>query len=952
MPILPDDPRLTAFALGELGDADRAEVEALLSEEPDSRTFVAEIQATARLLEEQLRAETAPGLAAEHHMAIASRLEAPKNEAVHRPARRRWAEMAVAALLLGIAVTLIVPALWSTPPPREQLALLNDHRVVPTTAAAANPQEPQVSGRVATATTSTAGSRGTIIDEAVDRLPARSPVTRVDGSKLAPTLPSGRYFADGVEPASGTGPSPADPQAAASDGRGLANKQSNLGSASGAMRSVGPLPPLANNGGFAGGGGGIGGAGNFGGSSASGMGVALSPGKPAASAPSRSAGRRVESLGRQGNSYSPPSSSPAGAEPAIRLKAMDREAGQVLPPQSELSKAPSNADKPQGGQEALGLNQNGRSKQPQPGQPQAPAAGGSTLGESLAPPTAQSPSDVTRQDGAQAANRPLADLKEEAEQTNNFRNAIEAKKDKAPAPASEKPEAELAANLAADTARPDANAVINLERMRDQHRKQMEEQAQANEAFARIVDNPFLTVEQNRLSTFSIDVDTASYANVRRYLNQNARPPADAVRIEEMINYFPYSYPTPKGDDPFSVNVEVARCPWDAEHRLVRIGLKGREIDTSKRPPSNLVFLIDVSGSMQDIDKLPLLKAGMKLLVEQLGENDRVAIVVYAGSQGLALPSTSCTQKERILSSLEELQGGGSTNGSAGIQLAYDVAVANFIKNGTNRVILATDGDFNVGVTEGPELDKLIESKRTTGVFLSVLGFGQGNVKHDKLESLADKGNGQYCFIDTIKEARKVLVEQMGGTLLTIAKDVKIQVTFDPAQTLAYRLIGYENRMLQAEDFANDKKDAGEIGSGHCVTALYEVIPTGKGTGPAVANNQAVAGGLEDAKRSEPNRREVLRVDLRAKAPDGDVSKLTSVPATDEGLDFSAASIDFKFASSVAGFGMLLRESPYKGTLTWPGLTEMATGAIGPDPSGYRKEFLELVRKAQAIVAP
>jgi Ca-activated chloride channel family protein len=311
-----------------------------------------------------------------------------------------------------------------------------------------------------------------------------------------------------------------------------------------------------------------------------------------------------------------------------------------------------------------------------------------------------------------------------------------------------------------------------------------------------------------------------------------------------------------------------------------------------------------------------------------------VAIVVYAGAERLVLPSTSCSQKEKFLSALEELQAGGSTAGSRGILLAYDIAVQNFIKGGTNRVILATDGDFNVGVTEGPELNKLIESKRATGVFLSVLGFGQGNVKHDKLENLADKGNGQYSFIDTIKEARKVLVEEMGGTLVTIAKDVKIQVKFNASKTSSYRLIGYENRMLRAQDFADDKKDAGEIGAGHCVTALYEIVPAEQG------------GAVQAEKPTGP---ELLNVDLRYKAPDGDVSKLISFPATDDGRDFSAASGDYKFAASVAGFGMLLRNSPYAGSLTWPGLAELAAGAAGLEPVGHRKEFLELVRKAQEL---
>ncbi len=473
-----------------------------------------------------------------------------------------------------------------------------------------------------------------------------------------------------------------------------------------------------------------------------------------------------------------------------------------------------------------------------------------------------------------------------------------------------------------------------LPQLAERRRQEFDDRAKGGDAFARIVDNPFLPVEANPLSTFSIDVDTASYANVRRYLNQATRPPADAVRIEELVNYFAYDYPKPQGPDPFAVNLETARCPWDPNHRLVRIGLKGREVEVNKRPPSNLVFLIDVSGSMMDLDKLPLLKAGMKLLVDQLGENDRVAIVVYAGSEGLALPSTSCQQKERIISALEQLQAGGSTNGGKGIQLAYDVAVQNYIQGGTNRVILATDGDFNVGVTEGADLDRLIQEKKKSKVFLSVLGFGQGNVQHDKLESLADKGDGQYSFIDTIQEARKVLVEEVGGTLVAIAKDVKIQVKFNPRRASAYRLIGYENRALQAQDFADDKKDAGEIGAGHCVTAFYEVVPTPTGQG----------GDAED--RSGP---ELLTVDLRYKAPDGDVSKLLSFPAIDQGRDFAAASTDFKFASGVAGFGMLLRTSPYSGSLTWPGLLELAGGAVGPDPGGYRKEFLELVRKAQSL---
>jgi Ca-activated chloride channel family protein len=467
------------------------------------------------------------------------------------------------------------------------------------------------------------------------------------------------------------------------------------------------------------------------------------------------------------------------------------------------------------------------------------------------------------------------------------------------------------------------------------------------EAYNTIHDNPFVTVAREPLSTFSIDVDTASYANIRRFLNQNSLPPKDAVRIEEMVNYFPYQDPAPKGDEPFSVNVEVARCPWNADHRLARIGLKGKEIDQSKRPPSNLVFLVDVSGSMNHPLKLPLLKSALTMLVQTLGENDRVAIVVSAGAEGLALPSTSCEHAAEVLSAIDQLQAGGSTNGGAGIKLAYDVAVQNFIKGGTNRVLLCTDGDFNVGVTDRGDLVRLIEAKRQSGVFLSVLGFGMGNIKDATLEQLADKGNGHYAYIDSPDEARKVFVEEIGATLVTIAKDVKIQVEFNPAKVAAFRLIGYENRLLRHEDFKDDTKDAGEIGAGHSVTALYELVPPGKekdlpGVDPLKYQQSApVEGG--------PHGKEMLNVKLRYKAPDADTSKPIERGVEDSGKDYASASDDFKFAAAVASFGMLLRDSPYKGSATFPAVLELASASRGPDPNGYRKEFLELVRKAQSL---
>ncbi len=467
------------------------------------------------------------------------------------------------------------------------------------------------------------------------------------------------------------------------------------------------------------------------------------------------------------------------------------------------------------------------------------------------------------------------------------------------------------------------------------------------EAYDQIVDNAFMEVTQNPLSTFSIDVDTASYANVRRFLTRAVLPPRGAVRIEEMVNYFSYDYPAPSGSDPFSVQVEIAQAPWKPEHRLVRVGIKGKDVNLANRPSSNLVFLLDVSGSMRPENKLPLLKKAMRLLVEKLGENDRVAIAVYAGASGLVLPSTSCDKKEQILASLDRLQAGGSTNGASGIQLAYDTAVSNFIAGGINRVILATDGDFNVGVTNQGDLIRMIEEKAKSGVFLSVLGFGVGNYKDSTIEKIADKGNGNYAYIDTLNEARKVLVREMGGTLITIAKDVKIQIEFNPAQVKAYRLIGYENRMLRAQDFNDDTKDAGEIGAGHTVTALYEVIPAG----------QSVEVPQVDALKYQKPREvtgasgssELLTLKLRYKEPSGQTSKPMEFPIRDEARLYSQASLDFKFAAAVASFGMILRDSPHKGNATLEGALELAIEGKGEDTHGYRGEFIELVKKAGSI---
>jgi Ca-activated chloride channel family protein len=473
------------------------------------------------------------------------------------------------------------------------------------------------------------------------------------------------------------------------------------------------------------------------------------------------------------------------------------------------------------------------------------------------------------------------------------------------------------------------------------------EESSAGERYARIDENPFLEASRAPLSTFSIDVDTASYSNTRRFLSDGQLPPRDAVRIEELVNYFSYDYPQPTGDTPFSVKAEVADCPWNTQHRLVQIGLQGKKISTEDMPPANLVFLVDVSGSMNEPHKLPLVKSGLRTLAEQLSARDRVAVVVYAGSSGLAMPSTPGDRKNDIIGALERLEAGGSTNGGSGIKLAYQVAEQNFIRGGTNRVILATDGDFNVGVTGDEELVSLIEEKRQHGVSLSVLGFGTGNLNDSMMEKLADKGNGNYAYIDSESEARKALGEQAAGTLLTIAKDVKIQVEFNPRLVAGYRLIGYENRMLAAKDFNDDRKDAGEIGAGHTVTALYEIVPAGQRIENPGVDELKYARPAEEPQGTASG--ELMTVKLRYKEPDGDASKPLNVGVPDSRASYANASPDFKFAAAVAEFGMLLRGSRYKGQASYNSAAELARASIGADLQGHRTEFVKLVESARSL---
>jgi Ca-activated chloride channel homolog len=467
------------------------------------------------------------------------------------------------------------------------------------------------------------------------------------------------------------------------------------------------------------------------------------------------------------------------------------------------------------------------------------------------------------------------------------------------------------------------------------------------EQYNRIYDNSFLDPRDNPLSTFSIDVDAASYSNVRRFINNGQLPPPDAVRTEEMINYFEYNYRQPDGDSPFSITTDISACPWNINNKLMLIGIQGDKGDRENLAPSNLVFLIDISGSMADNDKLPLIKKAFKMLVRQLNEQDRIAIVVYASTTGLLLPSTPGNCKDRINSAIDQLQADGCTAGGAGMQLAYQTAREYFRKSANNRVIWATDGDFNVGPSSDEEMVRMIEQRRDQGIFLTILGFGEGNLKDSRMEQIADKGNGNYYYIDGIQEANRVFGSQLQGTLFTIAKDVKLQVEFNPARVQAYRLIGYENRLMAEEDFNNDTKDAGEIGCGHSVTALYEIIPSENNCYPPMVDELKYQKPKPEYGYSSSD--ELLTVKIRYKEPDGKVSKKIEIPVVDKRRPFVSASDNLRFAAAVAEFAMMLRDSQYKGNLTYTQIISTAQNALGYDENGYRHEFVRLVESCQSL---
>ena len=470
-----------------------------------------------------------------------------------------------------------------------------------------------------------------------------------------------------------------------------------------------------------------------------------------------------------------------------------------------------------------------------------------------------------------------------------------------------------------------------------------------DESYKEFEENKFLSPYEFPLSTFSIDVDVASYSNIRRFINSGKLPPVDAIRIEEMINYFSYDYPQPDGADPVRISTEIGNCPWNSQNRLVKIGLKAKEIPSENLPASNFVFLIDVSGSMYGAGRLPLVKSSLKLLLNNLRDKDRVAIVTYAGAAGVVLPSTSAKDKQKIVESLESLTAGGSTAGGTGIKLAYKIAKDNFIYGGNNRVILCTDGDFNVGVSSNKDLEELIAQQRKTSIFLSVLGYGMGNYKDDKMQTLAQAGNGNHAYIDNLQEANRVLVKEFGSTMYAVAKDVKLQIEFNPTKVQAYRLIGYETRLLDNEDFNDDTVDAGEMGAGHTVTAFYEIVPVG------VNSNVYNPGNVDPLKYQRPkdsetdiiNSPEMMLVKLRYKSIDSDISDKVEMPIVDNGGN--NVSQDFRFAASVTMFGMLLRDSKYKADANYSKLVELANQGIDNDDLGYRREFVRLAETAKGI---
>ncbi len=1014
-----DDPRLTAYVLGELEPPERAEVEALLHNDPAAAQEVAEMRELAALVRRHLSTEEAPPLAPQQRDDILSELNEPqvivlpRNQAPVRRSRT-WMPVAIAACAAVLAGSSVL--YYEEHKPRESFAMDKEAlRMAPSGSNA--PAEPnldahdadeQAEKKAILAPDPTAGAApmptaATPLAASSLRSDERSKEDRFE-RQLAPALRRADESSGKREAAAPTAPfarsAPAPVDAAPAE-RGLAN----------AAAAEAPAP-------FAKG--------------------AKETAK-LQDAPRKQMDRlAVVSGGTVNDTLTPAPSQNATADKAKRQDAKPDPAkaaapkpegaplvfGTVLANESTMKKAAAgalaakSADKAglAGNASAGGAAAAPRAATAQPA-PDSNGTGGIADREVLRSPLlnkewgvqagritnsgslASPPSGVTLS-GAATANRRLVLNEELSKETR--KDGIAPARSRAPA---SRPEAEQSAKLqVADTERSLLKSKLGVadQKAADDRRDQptrlgpdvespttpvshpaepVPADALTTDSYDSVTDNPFLQVlvRGNETSTFSIDVDTASYSNVRRFLNAGQRPPKGAVRIEELVNYFKYDYPEPKAGDPMSVNMDVSGCPWTPEHRLLRVGLKARELDQETRPQMNLIFLLDVSGSMQPEDRLPLIKKSLGLLIEKLGTNDTVGIVVYAGNSGVALEPTN--DKDRMLAVIDKLSAGGSTNGGEGIQLAYKLAAKRFKKGAINRVILATDGDFNVGVTNQSDLIELIKKKAESGVFLTILGVGHGNLKDSTMEKLADQGNGNYAYIDTLAEGRKVLVEQMAGTLVTVAKDVKLQIEFNPAQVAAYRLIGYENRLLAKEDFNDDTKDAGELGAGHTVTALYELVPAGQPIPgerettqvdplkyqptPGFAGGNKVAAASVDAPRYHLGSKgsaadlgdttvpvnELLTLKLRWKAPDGDVSTKREFPLTDAGLPLEKSATDFRWAAAVAEFGMLLRDSPYKGQATWAAVRDLAVQGQGKDADSHRIEFLELIGKAEGLGA-
>ena len=874
MPVFdPDDPRLTAYALGELDSPDAAEIERLLAETPEAARVVDEVRDMARRLTDELHSESAPGLDGPRLAAIEGRLT---HAAIGGVPRSRILGYAVAASVLIATGALAIRAML--PPPRGAVNVtvgplaLNDlppkaAESAPEPAAALDSVGPEAMNR--SLAYESASPRAT---EALDAEPRIEAFNAVVTGPAAPPSPQPMY-------------------------------KSRTGAA-GASGMMGGMAGVA------------------------GRGAGYAGGVPPAPASASAVGGRTEGL----NDQMTLSVIPEGVESKRLSRGLA--SGGVRAVQTPGTQTPLRADSRYYDSAGVAKGALGR-----------PAARPNGRGESLALGTEPDRSRNAPMPKAAAAAKSLS-------------AGVTAGK-----PVDRRKLAEEQASALGETpqglakgGKDKASVAFGLElreKTRDFAELLLPEQERARadaEDFAEIIENDFVSTAENPLSTFAVDVDTASYANVRRFLNRDQLPPPSSVRIEELVNYFRYDDPAPKGSDPVGVRVELARCPWNASHRLARIALKARPLDTAQKSRGNLVFLVDVSGSMQDENKLPLLKKSLRLLVDTLGENDRVSIVVYANREGVALRPTSCANKAEILSTIDSLEAGGSTNGGSGIQLAYQLATESFVEGGVNRVILCTDGDFNVGITDRADLLKFIEQKAKTKVFLTVLGFGMGNLKDANLEGLADKGNGHYAYIDSLQEAKKTLVEEVGATLVTVAKDVKIQVDFNPRVVASYRLIGYENRAMAAREFRNDAKDAGEMGAGHTVTALFELVPAGK---EVLYSKVPESKYLKLPARDEsPAARESFTVYLRWKAPEGDVATERETPVSDSRADYATASSDFKFSAAVASFGMLLRHSTHAGNANWSSVLELAEASSKPDPGGYRKEFLALVRKARELSTP